>query len=148
MNFEERKYVLIAAVLFTCVVFILRLFWIQVVDSSWTARAADISERKVTVFPSRGLILDRHGELLVANTPVYDIMVVPRDVHGLDTSALARLIGIPLEAARERLKKAAAYSVWKPSEFELQVTSEQYAAMSVQLWKFPGFYGQSRTLRT
>ncbi|MGV9012672.1 MAG: penicillin-binding protein 2 [Flavobacteriales bacterium] len=148
MNFEERKYVLIAAVLFTCVVFILRLFWIQVVDSSWTARAADISERKVTVFPSRGLILDRHGELLVANTPVYDIMVVPRDIHGLDTSALARLIGIPLEAARERLKKAAAYSVWKPSEFELQVTSEQYAAMSVQLWKFPGFYGQSRTLRT
>ncbi|MCI1752231.1 MAG: penicillin-binding protein 2 [Flavobacteriales bacterium] len=148
MNFEERKYVLIAAVLFTCVVFILRLFWIQVVDTSWTARAADISERKVTVFPSRGLILDRHGELLVANTPVYDILVVPRDVHDLDTSALAKLIGIPLETARERLKKAADYSVWKPSEFELQVTSEQYAAMAVQLWKFPGFYGQSRTLRT
>ena len=80
MNLDERKYVLIAAVIFICIVFIFRLFWIQVVDTSWTARAADISARKITVFPSRGLIYDRHGELLVANTPVYDIMVVPREV--------------------------------------------------------------------
>ncbi len=58
MNFDERKYVLVAAVTFICIVFILRLFWIQVVDPSWTARAADISERKITVFPSRGLILE------------------------------------------------------------------------------------------
>jgi penicillin-binding protein 2 len=148
MNLEGRKYVLIAAVLFTCLVFILRLFWIQVVDQSWSARAADISERKVTVFPSRGLILDRHGELLVANSPVYDIMVVPREVNHLDTAALAQLVGIPLEVARERLHKAADYSVWKPSPFELQVTAAQYAAIGVELWKFPGFYGQSRTLRT
>ena len=95
MNFDERKYVLIAAVIFICIVFIFRLFWIQVVDTSWTARAADISERKVTVFPSRGLIYDRHGELLVANTPVYDIMVVPREVKDLDTMGLSTLLNVP-----------------------------------------------------
>lgn len=148
MNFDERKYVLIAAVIFICIVFILRLFWIQVVDTSWTARAADISERKVTVFPSRGLIHDRHGALLVANTPVYDIMVVPREVKDLDTLGLATLLNVPLEQVRERLQKARDYSVWKPSEFERQITSEQYAAISVHLYKYPGFYGQSRTLRT
>ncbi|MBS1943603.1 MAG: hypothetical protein JST98_00020, partial [Bacteroidetes bacterium] len=54
MNLDERKYVLIGGVAFICIVFILRLFWLQVVDTSWTARAADISERKITVFPSRG----------------------------------------------------------------------------------------------
>lgn len=148
MNFDDRKYVLITAVLFICVVFILRLFWLQVVDQSWAARAADISERKITVFPSRGLILDRHGELLVANTPVYDIMVVPREVKNLDTLGLSQLLNVPLEQVRERLRKAREYSVWKPSEFERQVTSEQYAAISVHLYKYPGFYGQSRTLRT
>ncbi len=148
MNFDERKYVLIAAVIFICIIFIFRLFWIQVVDTSWTARAADISERKVTVFPSRGLIYDRHGELLVANTPVYDIMVVPREVKGLDTLGLSTLLNVPLEQVRERLRKARDYSVWKPSEFERQITSEQYAAISVHLYKYPGFYGQSRTLRT
>jgi penicillin-binding protein 2 len=61
MNLDNRKYVFIGSVIFICAVFILRLFWIQVVDTSWTARAADISERKITVFPSRGLIFDRHG---------------------------------------------------------------------------------------
>lgn len=148
MNFDERKYVLITAVVFICIVFILRLFWIQVVDTSWTARAADISERKITVFPSRGLIYDRDGELLVANTPVYDIMVVPREVKDLDTLGLSRLLNVPLDQVRERLRKAREYSIWKPSEFERQITSGQYAAISVHLYKYPGFYGQSRTLRT
>lgn len=148
MNLDERKYVLIAAVVFTCVIFILRLFWIQVVDDRWAARAADISERKITVFPSRGLIIDRHGELLVANTPVYDIMVVPREVKNLDTLGLSTLLNVPIDQVRERLRKAREYSVWKPSEFERQITSEQYATIAVHLYKYPGFYAQSRTLRT
>lgn len=148
MNFDDRKYVLIAAVIFICVVFVLRLFWIQVVDDSWTARAADISERKITVFPSRGLIYDRRGELLVANTPVYDIMVVPREVKPFDTLALSQLLSVPMDQVRERLQKAKAYSAWKPSEFERQITADQYASIAVHLHKYPGFYGQSRTLRT
>ncbi len=148
MNFGDRKYVLIAAVLFVCVVFILRLFWIQVIDDSWTARAADISERKITVFPSRGLIYDRKGELLVANTPVYDIMVVPREVRPFDTLALAQLLSVSPMDVRERLRKAKDYSPWKPSEFEKQITADQYSAISLHLHKYPGFYAQSRTLRT
>ncbi|MFN6115228.1 MAG: hypothetical protein ACK46C_05035 [Flavobacteriales bacterium] len=48
MNFESRKYVLIASVLFIAVVFLLRLFWIQVVDDKWTATAATMAERKIT----------------------------------------------------------------------------------------------------
>lgn len=148
MNFDDRKYVLIASVIFICVVFVLRLFWIQVVDDSWTARAADISERKITVFPSRGLIYDRNGQLLVANTPVYDIMVVPREVKAFDTLAFAQLVSVPIEQVRERLLKAKDYSAWKPSEFEKQITAEQYASIAVHLHKYPGFFGQSRTLRT
>ncbi|HEX2617579.1 MAG TPA: penicillin-binding protein 2, partial [Flavobacteriales bacterium] len=148
MNFDDRRYVLIVAVIFVCAVFILRLFWIQVADDSWKARAADISERKITVFPSRGLIYDRHDELLVANTPVYDLMVVPREVQAFDTNAFSQLVGVPVDQVRERLVKAKDYSPWKPSEFERQITVDQYAAIAVHLHKYPGFYGQSRTLRT
>lgn len=148
MKFDDRKYVLIAAVIFICVVFVLRLFWLQVVDDSWKARAADISERKITVFPSRGLVYDRHGELLVANTPVYDIMVVPREVKPFDTLALAQLIGVTPLDVRERLRKAKDYSPWKPSEFEKQITADQFSGISLHLHKYPGFYAQSRTLRT
>jgi penicillin-binding protein 2 len=148
MNYDDRKYVLIAAVIFVCVVFVTRLFYIQVVDDSWKARAADISERKITVFPSRGLIYDRRGELLVANTPVYDIMVVPREVKAFDTTALAALVSVPVEEVRKRLTAATRYSRYKPSEFEKQITADQYAGIAVHLHKYPGFYGQSRTLRT
>lgn len=148
MNFESRKYVLVAAVVTIAFIFILRLFWIQVVDDTWTARAAYISERKVTVFPSRGLILDRTGELLVANTPVYDILAVPREVKPFDTAAFARLIGITPEDVKDRLRKAKQYSPWKPSEIERQITADQYSAISLHLPKYPGFYAQSRTLRT
>lgn len=148
MNFDDRKYVLLASVVFICVVFILRLFYIQVVDSSWRARAADISERKVTVFPSRGLIYDKRGELLVANTPVYDIMVVPREVQPFDTAAFGKLVGVSETEVKDRLAKAGSYSKFKPSEFERQITADQYAAIAIHLHKYPGFYGQSRTLRT
>ncbi|MBL7964795.1 MAG: penicillin-binding protein 2 [Flavobacteriales bacterium] len=148
MNLESRKYVLAAGVLLVSLVFILRLFWVQVVDGKWKAEAANISERKITVFPSRGLILDRHGELMVANTPVYDIMVVPKDVRPFDTLAFCSLVDVQLPEVRKRLHDARRYSVHKPSVFEKQITAEQYASIAVHLHQYPGFYGQSRTLRT
>lgn len=148
MNFESRKYVLIATVVFIAVVFVLRLFWIQVVDGSYKANAANMAERKVTVYPSRGLIYDRKERLLVANTPVYDLMVVPREVKAFDTAAFARLISVPMEEVRKRLDEATTYSVFKPSILEKQIPADQFAGISVHLHKYPGFYGQSRTLRT
>ncbi|MEZ4808205.1 MAG: penicillin-binding protein 2 [Flavobacteriales bacterium] len=148
MNTESRKYVLIAGVLFISTVFILRLLWIQVIDGKWKADAANMAERKMTVYPSRGLIYDRNERLLVANTPVYDLMVVPREVDAFDTAALGRLISVPVEELRERLSDATAYSPYKPSVVEKQIPADQFAAISVHLHKYPGFFGQSRTLRT
>lgn len=148
MNYESRKYVLIAGVLFISTVFLLRLFWIQVVDDKWKAEAANMAERKVTVYPSRGLIYDRNEKLLVANTPVYDLMVVPRETEAFDTAAFSRLIGVPQADLSERMVAAAAYSKYKPSVIEKQIPADQFAAISVHLHKYPGFYGQSRTLRT
>lgn len=148
MNTESRKYVLVAGVIFISAVFILRLFWIQVVDGKWKAEAANMAERKVTVYPSRGLIYDRKERLLVANTPVYDLMVVPREVEAFDTAVFAQLIGVPIADVRKRLIDATSYSRYKPSIIEKQIPADQFAAISVHLHKYPGFYGQSRTLRT
>ncbi|MCB0770296.1 MAG: penicillin-binding protein 2, partial [Flavobacteriales bacterium] len=148
MNYESRKYVLIAGVLFISLVFLMRLFWIQVVDDTWKAEAANMAERKITVYPSRGLIYDRNERLLVANTPVYDLMVVPRETEPFDTVAFCRLVGVPETEFKERLAEATSYSRYKPSVVEKQIPADQYAAISVHLHKYPGFYGQSRTLRT
>jgi penicillin-binding protein 2 len=148
MNLEGRKYVLIAAVLFIAVVFILRLFYIQVVDERWKAVAANMAERRITDYPARGFIYDRKGRLLVANTPVYDLMMVPREVKPFDTTEFARLISVPEPELKRRMAEARAYSLYKPSVIEKQIPSGQFAAISVHLHKYPGLYGQSRTLRT
>lgn len=148
MNFESRKYVLIAGILFIAVVFIMRLFWIQVVDDKWKAMAANMAERRVTVYPSRGHVYDRNGALLVANTPVYDLMAVPREVKEFDTLRFCALVGIDPVDLRTRLKDATSYSRFKPSVIEKQIPADQFASIAVHLHKFPGFYGQSRTLRT
>lgn len=148
MNFESRKYVLIAAVMAISVIFLLRLFWIQVVDEQWKASAASMAERKITDYPARGFIYDRKGRLLVANTPVYDLMMVPREVKPFDTASFASLIGVPVVELKQRMAEARRYSVYKPSVIEKQITATQFAAISVHLHHYPGFYGQSRTLRT
>jgi len=148
MNYESRKYVLIAGVIFISSIFLMRLFWIQVIDGKWKAEAANMAERKVTIFPSRGLVYDRKDRLLVANTPVYDLMVVPREMKPFDTLAFCKLIGVPSEILRQRIKEAAEYSRYKPSVIEKQIPADQFASISIHLHKFPGFYGQSRTLRT
>jgi penicillin-binding protein 2 len=148
MNFEGRKYVLIAAVLAIALIFVLRLFWIQVVDDQWKASAASMAERKITDYPARGFIYDRKGRLLVANTPVYDLMVVPREVKDFDTAAFAALISVPVEELKLRMTAARKYSIHKPSVIEKQITAEQFAAISVHLHSYAGVYGQSRTLRT
>ena len=148
MNYESRKYVLITGILFVAVIFIMRLFWIQVVDDKWKAMAANMAERRITVYPSRGLVYDRKERLLVANTPVYDLMAVPREVRPFDTLRFCELIGVVPEDLRKRLKDATSYSRYKPSVIEKQIPADQFASISVHLHKYPGFYGQSRTLRT
>ncbi len=148
MNFDSRKYVLVAAVLFIAVVFILRLFWIQVVDDRWKAVAANMAERKITDYPARGFIYDRKDRLLVANTPVYDLMMVPREVKPFDTLAFAKLIGVEPDEVIARMAEARRYSVHKPSVIEKQIPADQFASISVHLHRYPGLYGQSRTLRT
>jgi len=148
LDFSERKYVIGLIILAVGFIFIIRLFYIQVVDEQWKVKAANISERKITIYPSRGLILDRKGRLLVGNAAVYDLMVVPKDLKDLDTLEFCSTVGISKENFIVRMKEARAYSMYKPSVFEKQITAEQYGQIAEKMHKFKGFYSQSRTLRS
>src|SRR5690554_2132606 len=74
---------------------------LQVVDPSYKFYAESNTQRKLTQYPSRGLIYDRNGKLLVANQPVYDLMIVPREVTPFDTLAFSQALGLPLEQVRK-----------------------------------------------
>lgn len=128
-------------------IFLLRLFFLQVIDDSYVHSAKNNVLRYVTQYPARGLVYDRKGKLLVYNEAVYDLMVLPAQVKQMDTLEFCRLLDISIEGFRERLGKARSYSRYKPSLFEKQISKEAYGYIEEKLYRYPGFYVQPRTLR-
>jgi len=145
--FSDRKYVLSFVIIAIGIIFLLRLFYIQVMDDSYKLDAKNQAFRYVTDYPARGLIYDRNGKLMVYNEAAYDLMVVPKQIKQLDTLDLCSLLGIPKDVFLKKLNAAIAYSRYKESIFEKQISIETYATLQEKLYKFPGFYVQSRTLR-
>lgn len=107
-----------------------------------------MSERKIVQYPSRGLILDRHQKILVANTPVYDLMVVPEQLEISDTLKLCALLGISKESLLESLNTAFRYSRKKASALVKQIPGQDFAPIAEALFAYKGLYGQPRTLRS
>ncbi len=133
--------------------FISKLFVLQVYDPSYKLSAESNTRRKVTQFPSRGLVYDRNGKLLVSNQAVYDIMVVPRDIVPFDSIDFCQSLDIQIEDLRamfvEMRKniKSRKISSYKPSVFYKQLSAESYGRFQEKLYKFKGFFVQGRSVR-
>ncbi len=144
---SNRKFLVITIFIFVGVVFLIRLFYLQVVDDTYKQFATNNVLRRVVQYPARGLIYDRNGELLVYNNAAYDLLVTPREVRAFDTLKFCGLLDITIEDFRQRLKEARDYSPFKPSVIVKQISLEKYAILQEQLYKVRGFYVQSRMLR-
>jgi penicillin-binding protein 2 len=147
--FNERKYILIGLTALIALVFSCRLFYVQVVDDKYKLDAKNQALRYVTDYPPRGYVYDRNGKLLVFNQIAYDLMVIPKQAKNIDTALFCRLLGITKDSYIRRMKiaKQAPNSPIKPSIFEKQMTAETYAALQEKMYKFKGFFAQTRTIR-
>ena len=94
---EKRKYVIGGFLLFIALIYLIRLFDLQINDSKYKAYADNNAFLNKTVYPSRGLIYDRNGELIVYNQPAYDVMMIPRDVQQFDTLDFCHTLNITRE---------------------------------------------------
>jgi penicillin-binding protein 2 len=146
-KYADRMYVMIIITVVIAVVFLIRLFYIQVIDDSYRLSADNNVLRYETQYPARGLIYDRDGDLLVYNEAAYDLMVVPRQVKNVDTMALCDILGITKQDFIAKLQKAKDHSYRKASIFEKQVSVETYAELQEKMHAFEGFFVQLRTLR-
>ncbi|MBF9237056.1 penicillin-binding protein 2 [Hymenobacter sp. BT683] len=144
---EGRKYVVQGIFLVVALIFLTRLFFMQVLDGTYKLAADKNTLQRLVQTPYRGLIYDRKNELLVQNTPVYDLMVVPREVQQLDSARFCELLQIPLEDLRSSLRAAKKYSRNKPSPVVQNLTTPDLAAISDRLSDFPGFRIQARMAR-
>jgi len=150
---QNRKSVI--AIIFTVVVviYILRLFTIQILDSKYKEGAESNAFLKKTLFPPRGLIYDRHHRLLVYNKPAYDVAFISREIHDLDTASFCKALNIEkpfmiqhFTDIRDRSKNPG-YSAYTPQVFLTQLSIEDVANFQQSIYKYPGFYVQNRTLR-
>lgn len=142
-----RKLLFPIIVIIATITIVARLFYLQIIDDSFLKKA-DINALKIVYdYPERGYIYDRNGELLVANQPSYDIMVIPREAKNIDTLELCSILDITLEDFDKKLEKAKVYSPRLPSLFLAQLTKKEFAAFQEKIRHFKGFYIQKRNLR-
>lgn len=130
------------------VIFVVKLFFIQVLDENYQLAAENNVMQRLIEYPYRGLIYDRDQRLIVFNKPVYDLMVVPREVELTDTLDFCEHLGISREEFDEKMTNAKSYSWFKPSTFLKQFSNEDFAAMQDLLVDYPGFYIIPRTVRS
>ena len=148
--FERRKLLVYLIVPLLGLIFLIRLFYLQVVDDRYKLSAESNVLRAITLYPDRGYIYDRNRTLIVSNQPAYDLMVIPREVEDLDTAAFCADLGIDtlqFEKRWDALRRRRGYSYYKPSVFLKQISREQFAGVQEKLFNYPGFYVQKRTLR-
>ena len=146
-KYAERSIVVKAIFIVVGVLFVGRLAMLQLFDQKYRKLAYQQSLREVTQYPARGFIYDRHGELLVHNEAVYDLMVIPRMVKDLDTNYFCEALGITLDDFNDRIEKARKHSSYSASPFMKQISKEEFARFENKMFRFKGFYISQRTLR-
>lgn len=142
-----RKLLFPIIVILATLAIVAKLFYIQIVDDSFLAKSENNAIKIVYEYPERGYIYDRNNNLLVANQPSYDIMVIPREVKGIDTLELCTILDITRDDFDKKLEKAKIYSPRLPSVFLAQLTKTEFAAFQEKIRHFKGFYIQKRNLR-
>ncbi len=149
-NLEKRKYVICGFFIVIALIYCVRLFTLQIADSKYKRSADTNAFLRKTVYPSRGLIYDRNGELVVYNQPSYDVMLIPRDVHGFDTLDFCATLNITPEQLDRRfadMKASAGYSSYTPQRLIGHLSVQDYGRLQEKLYRFPGFFIQKRILR-
>ena len=151
-TYYKRRYVITSIIVVVVIIFLIKLFMLQVVDRSTKDRADNNALLKQTVYPSRGLIYDRNGELLVFNQPIYDVTLISNEMgKNFDTVSFCSTLGITVDEMNDRIaenrKKYGIYAKYTSQLFATQLSNEDIAPLQQTLYKFPGVTIRKRTLR-
>lgn len=148
--FRNRYQVIQIIIISFASIFLVRLLYLQIIDTKYDALARNNAIKEIDIYPTRGFVYDREGELIVYNEAIYDLMVIPRQAKNIDTLKLCELLGIDKAAFLHRfeeMKKQKGWSSYKPNAFAKQLSLRDFSRLQEYLYLFPGFYGQVRTIR-
>ena len=149
-NLEKRRFVIGGVAIAIVVIYSIRLFTLQIMSDDYKKNADSNAFRKEIQYPSRGLILDRKGRLLVYNESSYNIMVVMNDQRGIDTLDFCQTVGITKDFYIKRMdeiKSKISYSRYTPQLFMSQIPAEEFSVFREKLFRFKGFSVEKRSVR-
>ena len=153
-SLDNRRYVIAGVAVLIVVVYTIRLFMLQITSDDYKKSADSNAFLKKIEYPSRGVISDRNGKLLVYNQPSYDIMVVMNEVgNRLDTLELCQALNITKEDFDSRMttikdrNKNPGYSRFTQQLFMSQLSDHDVSVFQEKMFRFPGFYVQRRSIR-
>jgi len=146
--FSQRRNLIFLFFSLIGLLFIGKLFFLQVIDDTYEKAADNNAIRKIIQIPFRGEVYDRYGKLIVYNTPVYDLYIIPRKAVVKDTNQFCRVFRISREYFIKTTQRARAYSRVKPSLFLKHLTKEDFASVQDAMVDFPGFFFETNAFRT
>lgn len=153
-NLGKRKYVIASFICLIVIIYIVRLFSLQIGDEKYKEHAESNAFLRRVIYPARGLIYDRNGRLVVFNRPAYDVMLIPKDVGAsFDTVGLCEVLHMTREELLGRIddmknpRKNPGYSAYTPQKLISHLSQEDYGRLQEKLYLYPGFFIQKRTVR-
>lgn len=147
-KYSNRKTVLQTLIVVLALIFLVKLFSLQLIDIRYKKAARNNAVDKIKRYADRGLIYDRNNELLVYNQPIYTIKVIPRQVKNIDTVLFCQLLKISKQDFIQKLKALKkGISYYRSNTFLKQITATEYTQFQEFAYKFKGFYGEPRTIR-
>ena len=131
-------------------ILIAKLFSIQILEDKYKLSAENNTMVYATIYPTRGIIHDRNGNILVGNKVAYDLMVTPKEVEPFDTLALCEVLDITPEFVKEKMDEF--YRNRRRIGYQSvvmmkQIPPETFMKFAEVAYKFPGFRGQARSIR-
>ena len=152
-NLAKRQYVIGGFIVIIAIIYVIRLFNLQVMEDKYKDSADSNAFLRKAVYPSRGIIYDRDGRLVVYNQPAYDVMIIPRDIKDFDTLDFCRAVNITPEDLVKRMedmrdkRRNPGWSPYSPQKLLSHLSAEEYGRLQEKLYRFPGFYIQKTILR-
>lgn len=141
----------IVQIIFVVVFFVIagQLINLQVFSVKYKLAAENNAIFRKVIYPDRGIIFDRKGKAILENTISYDLVVIPSETKGLDTMGLCTLLNIDTAEYKKRIRDLIFKNGYvRTGVFEPLLSPEMYARLNENIYKFPGFSLNERSMRS
>lgn len=141
----------IVQIIFAVVFFVIigQLINLQLFSAKYKLAAENNAILRKVVYPDRGIVFDRKRRAILENSNSFDLQVIPSETKGIDTISLCTLLNIDTAEYKKRMRDLIFKNGYvKPGVFQPLLTTEMYARLNENIYKFPGFTLTLRSIRS